>query len=225
MTSFCTVLVPHITRFISEKANAEATKLYKLFLEITYISTGILCCAALAAAPELMELLYSNKYADGLSIFCVYILVDLFRFTNITIVLSAAGKTRRLMIMGLGAMVFNALLNVVLYQTMGLIGPAVATLVITIAMGVLMLCFSARVMDARFSDFFDFKYMIVFAAESLILTLALTGIRRLLAQSGLHYFVILVIIAGIYGIVMLLLNGKKLLGDMLAVNRASKENT
>ena len=145
VTSFCTVLVPYITRYISEQKKQQAATLYKSFLEIGYISTGILCGAALAAAPQLMMLLYSNKYIDGLWIFIIYIFVDLFRFANITLILSAAGKTRTLMFLGVGSLMFNAVLNVLLYQWLGLIGPAVATLLVTVATGVIMLALGAGV--------------------------------------------------------------------------------
>jgi len=219
MASFCTVLVPYITRYISNKNKEKAAELYKLFIEIAYVSTGILCFAALSASPQLMKLLYSNKYTDGLAIFCVYIFVDLFRFTNITLVLSAAGRTKRLMILGVGSLAFNALLNIVFYRVMGIIGPAVATLVVIVITGVIMLSFSASILETRLSKLFDLKYLIVFVLESVALTFALSKLREYLHGMNIHYFAILVIVAGIYGITMLLLNGKRLLSDLYRVNR------
>ncbi|MBQ7324161.1 MAG: oligosaccharide flippase family protein [Clostridia bacterium] len=221
MASFCTVLVPHITRYISEKSNEKAAGLYKLFLEITYISTGVLCCAALAAAPQLMKLLYSNKYTEGLSIFCVYIFVDLLRFTNITLVLSAAGRTRRLMLVGAGSLLLNAVLNVVFYHWMGLIGPAVATLVITVGVGMLMLYYSAGIMGVGLSRLFDWKYLLLFVAESAVLTVLLNLVQQYLEKLDVHYFVILMFIAGLYAMIMALLNGKRLFRDMKRVNGVS----
>ena len=221
MTSFCTVLVPYITRYISEKKKEQAADIYKLFLEITYISTGILCCAALAASPQLMKLLYSNKYTDGLTIFCIYILVDLFRFTNITLVLSAAGRTRRLMLLGIGMLLLNGLFNVLFYNAIGIVGPAIATLATTVITGVVMMWFNAQVLDTRISSFFNLKYLLVFIAESVALTVALSFLQMHLEKMDVHYFVILVIVAGIYGIAMLLLNGKRLLADMKRVNLIS----
>jgi len=223
MASFCTVLVPYITRYISAGEREKAADLYKLFLEITYISTGVLCCAALSASPQLMKLLYSNKYTDGLDIFCVYILVDLFRFTNITLVLSAAGKTGRLMLMGLGALVTNGVLNIVLYGCMGIIGPAAATLITTILLGILMLYCGAKELKVPLTRFFDGKYIVLFVLENIVLTFALYRFQQLLAAWDVHYFLTLLIVAGIYGIVMLLLNGRRLIGDMKQVNKVSRK--
>lgn len=218
MASFCTVLIPHITRFISEKKKEKAASLYKLFLEIAYISTGILCCAALTAAPQLMKLLYSNKYTGALQIFCVYILVDLFRITNTTLLLSAAGKTKQLMFMGMGSLGINAVLNILLYHMVGIIGPAVATLLTTIIIGMLMLVFGARLLNAKLSVLFDFKYLLQLTAESIVLYFMLRMLRMYLEKMDVHYFLILIIIAGVYCGVMLLLNGRRLLKDMRQVN-------
>ncbi len=224
MTSFCTVIIPYITRYISEKKKENAAELYKLFLEITYISTGALCCAAIAAAPQLMQLLYSDKYVDGLTVFVIYILVDLFRFMNITLVLSAAGQTKRLMIMGIGALGCNAVMNVVLYQMFGIAGPAIATLATTVIWGVWMLHASAKVLETGLSRFFDWKYLLCFAAESLIMTVGLMFVQQIMADQGVHYFVVLMAICGMYGAMMLLLNGKRLLRDMKKVNNTAKYN-
>lgn len=221
MTSFCTVLIPYITKYISDHNKKRASELYKIFLEITYISTGILCCAALSAAPQLMKLLYSNKYTDGIAIFAIYILVDLLRFTNITLVLSAAGKTKTLMMVGLGSVACNLILNTLFYSWLGLIGPAIATLTVTAISGCLMIYFNSRALECKITDFFDLKYLLLFAAESIVLTVALSFFSRWLDKMDVHYFVILVLVAGLYGITMLALNFKRFWKALKKVNRKS----
>ena len=219
--SFMTVLIPLITRYLSENKKRQAATLYKSFLEISYISTGILCCAALATAPQLMKLLYSNKYTAGLSIFVVYLFSDLIRFTNITLLLSAAGKTRTLMWMGLASLVTNAGLNIILYRYAGVIGPAIATLLVTAVTGIVMLWLNARILSTQLLKFFDWRYLMIFSLESVVLTFALRCLRQCLDKLDVHYFVILVVIAGIYGITMLALHGKRLLEALIVVNNRS----
>lgn len=221
MNSFCTVLVPRITRLVSGGERHSAGKLYRLFLEISLLSTGILCCAALAASPQLMELLYSEKYAAGLPVFCIYILVDLLRFTNITLVLAAAGQTARLMCYSVGSLGMNVVLNYVFYCWFGVAGPALATLLTTMLLGIAILGSGSRVLDMKLRELFDGKFLLLFALESLILTMVLYGVQTRLERAGFPYFVILVLICGIYGGVMLLLHGKRLLRDLKQVNRAS----
>lgn len=221
MASFCTVLIPYITKYISEQKKRRAADLYKNFLELSYISNGILYCAALTSAPQLMKLLYSNKYTAALPVFCIYIFVDLLHFTNITLVLSSAGKTRTLMLLGLGSLGCNAILNIILYHQLDIVGPAIATLLVTAITGVLMLYFGARTLNTHFFKFFDWEYFALFVAESIVLTVLLSLVQQMLERRDVHYFLILVSVAGLYVLVMLLLHGKRLLRALERMNVAS----
>lgn len=222
MTSFTTVLIPQITRLIAEKNWDRAAILYKVFLEIAYVSTGILCCGALAVSPQLMQLLYSEKYLSGLAVFCIYIGVDLLRFTNITLVLSAAGKTGKLMFLGMGTLAANAVLNVALYGLMGVTGPAVATLVTTLGSGILILRLGAKELRTKMHRFFDLKYLALFAGESLAAVALLYFVQKWMSGTGISYLLILVAVGAVYGIGMLALNGKRLLRALKTVNQVTK---
>ena len=222
MSSFATVLFPHIIRLFAENNKREVTKLCRHYFEVAYVCTGILCFAALSAAPQLMKLLYSNKYTDGLAIFCVYIIVDFLRFANITTILSSAGKTKWLMALGVGSIAANAFLNFHLYNVMGLIGPAVSTLIVTAASGIIMLYLDTRVLKARVFELFNLKHLLLFILETVVLTVALSALDRALEANDVHYFLILVIVAGTYVAVMSLLNFKRLISNMRKINAESR---
>jgi len=219
MTTFCTVLMPKITKMIAVKEYQRTTETYRHFLELSYISTGILCCAALSAAPQLMTLLYSKNYLAGLRVFCVYILVDLVRFMSVTVILSAAGKTKTLLWLGTVALGCNAVLNVVLYHALGMVGPAIATLISTILLGIWMLKLSAKELHAKLKDFFDWKFVFMFLAESVILTVLSGLLQKWLTSLGLHYFIVLVAVCSLYCCVMLLLNGKRIFKALKNINK------
>lgn len=222
MTSFCTVLQPEITRRVAAEEYEQAVSLYRVFLEIAYLSTGVLCCAALSAAPQLMELLYSEKYISGLPVFCIYILVDLIRFTNITLILSAAGKTKKLMLVGMGALAANAVLNVILYSVIGISGPAAATLIITMGTGVMMLSLGAKELNAKISALFEIRCLAQFAVENMAAVAVFWCLQRQLSRLRVHYFLILILVCGGYCLCMLLRNGGRLLRDLKWVNAAAK---
>lgn len=223
MSSFATVLVPHIIKTFSSGNTVAATKMCRSYFEISYVSTGVLCFAALSSAPQFMKLLYSNKYTAGLAIFCVYILVDLARITNLTIIISSAGKSKWLMIMGGGSIAVNALLNFVLYDLIGLMGPAVATLIVTAVTGMIMIYLDSRVLKAKLTELIDFKYLLLFMAEAVVLTVALSFVGHMLDAWDVHYFINLVLIAGAYVLIMLLLNFKRVIANMKKLNSLSKE--
>lgn len=224
MYSFYTVLVPEITRRVAAKEKESTVLLYREFLEIACITTFVPFCAALAASPQLIRLLYTEKYIAGLPVFCVYILVDLLQFTNITLILSAAGKTKTLMLIGGGALVLNGVLNVLLYQCMGVAGPAVATLVVTLAMGAIMMYLSARELRAKLRDFFDLKFLLLFSVENLAAVLLLWQLQKWMENKGCHYFLTLVLIVGTYGVLFLMIHGKRLLRVLTQLNREAKKN-
>lgn len=223
MTSFCTVLLPEITRLVAAKDHRTAVSLYRVFLEIAYISTAVLCCAALTAAPQLMRLLYSDKYMSGLDVFRIYILVDLLRFTNMTLILSAAGKTKTIMFLGFGSIAVNAVLNVLMFRWMGVSGPAAATFLTILGTGVLMMHLSAKELGVKIYQFFDLKYLLLFLAESLLLTLLFARLQTWMAGKGIHYLAILVVICGCYCGCMLLLHGKRILSALKKVNQIAKK--
>lgn len=221
--SFMTVLLPQITRCIASKKYETARNLYRAFLEITYISTTVLCCAVLAAAPQVVELLYSSKYLSALPIFCVYVLVDLLRFTNITLILSAAGKTKKLMLLSLLALATNAVLNVLFYWLFGVIGPALATLATSALLGIMMMRLSAKALCGTLSGFFDWKYLLPFMAMSLVLTSLLWQGQRWLADY-LPYWLTLPIVAGVFVALMGALCAKRFLSAIRQVNALSKQS-
>lgn len=222
MGSFCTVLLPRLTRHVAQGEKREGLRLYRNFLEIAYISTTVLCCAALAAAPQLMELLYSQKYLSGLAVFCIYILVDLLRFTNLTMVLSAAGKTRLLMALGLGTLGLNAALNVALYAWLGVIGPAVSTLIATLVMGLFVMVFGSRELGGKLRDCFDLKFLALFTGGNLLAVGLFSGLQRMLAQANWHYFWILLMVCGGYCLSVGLIYGKRLLHLLRCINQDEK---
>lgn len=222
IASFTTVLIPKLTRLISGREFDRATSLYRAFLELAYVSTGIMCCAALVVSPQLIQLLYSSKYMSGLGIFAVYILVDLVRFTNITLILSVAGKTKKLMLVATGAVIGNLALNMVLFRLFGVIGPAVATLVTTLITGVLILSFGAKELRTGLLRLFDWKYFALFAAESLAAFAALYPLQRWMSQQGIGYLLIMLVVGGAYAGILLMLNGKRFLRTLRNINRMSK---
>ncbi len=217
-SSFFTVLLPPITRSIASGNKQNAARLYKQFMEITYISTTILCCAVLVAAPQVMELLYSAKYLDGIVIFCIYILVDLLRFANVPLILSAAGRTKTLMIMSLCSLIGNMLGNIVLYYIMGITGPALATLLTSAATALFLLWSSSRALECRLKDFFDTKYLARFMAVCAVSAVPFFLAQRWLASLNWNYLPIIVLIFGGYALILGLLHLKRFMRTLKQIN-------
>ena len=222
MSSFITILLPVITRGISEKRNSETIEVYRLFLEISYISTAVLGGCILVSAPEFVSLLYSDKYLGGLSVFCIYILIDMVKFMSITLLLTAAGKTRILMFISLGAILSNIGLNILFYKLMGLIGPATATLAVTFAAGLLILYFSAKELDGHIRELFDLRFLIKFFAVLTAAVFLFGYIRILLEKLEMNSYLILAVCSACYLTVTAFLFLKRLMRNMKRINGLSK---
>ena len=198
LISFMTVLLPHLTRQIAEKQYSKAVETYRAYLEISYISTALLAFSVLSAAPQAMELLYSEKYLSGLPVFCIYIVSDIFHFASITLILTASGKTRLLMRLGLLGLGANFILNILLYQLLGIAGPALATLLVSLGLGISILHYSAKELHASIRELFDCKFLLRFAAECIGGVLLFTCIQRRLCSGGMYYLWVLLLTAGGY---------------------------
>lgn len=222
MVSFCTVLLPYVTRYISEKRYEETKTLYKAFLELSYITTGILAMGAVLAAPELMEFLYTEKYLSGLGVFIIYVVVDMISVLNITLILSAAGKTKTIMFVSFGAFVSNLVLNVLLYRWLGFIGPAVATLVVMLTQGIIILCLGSREIKTNIFNMFDVKRLAIFLIEAVVLGALVYGVRLLIDPLDVHYMVRLVIYFALFAGPLLILNVKPVLKCVSVINGAKK---
>ena len=210
MASFCTVLLPYITKFIANKDYQKTVALYREFLELSYVTTAILAGAAFSGAGSLMTLLYSEKYLSGLPVFMIYICVDIVRFLGITLILSAAGRSKILVVISAAALLANVALNFALYYLLGVVGPAIATLLVTFVMGIVILIFSAKTLHAKIGAFFHKKYILLFTGE-LILNIALWSVIHEMLSHRIHYFLALCITAGGFALVMGALNVKRLM--------------
>lgn len=224
MTSFCTVLLPHLTSFIASGENEKAASLYKKFLQLTYITTVIMAVTVLISAPNFMTLLYTEKYLSGVSVFCVYIFVDVLKFTNITLLLSAAGKTKTIMNISIIGLLCNFVLNFVLYKLLGIVGPALATLVVTVIIGILILKYSIKALNAKFKDFFDLKHLIFFIIETTIIASVCYFIRRLLDNIEMHYFISLLIVSVIFIVAMIVINYRKIISLLKDIEKVKFSN-
>lgn len=198
LISFMTVLLPHITRQIAEKQYAKAVETYRAYLEISYISTALLAFGVFSAAPQAIELLYSEKYLSGLPVFRIYIIGDIFHFASITLIMTAAGKTKLLMQLGALGLGANLILNILLYRLLGITGPALATLLVSLGLGASILHHSAKELHTSICELFDCKFLLHFVAECIGGVLLFSHIQWRLCSSGIHYLWVLLLTAGGY---------------------------
>ena len=74
-TSITAVLLPQLVRLLQKKENEKALELWKMATNLSYICIAFLAAALFVFAPDVITILYSEKYLPGVGVFRVYSLV------------------------------------------------------------------------------------------------------------------------------------------------------
>lgn len=217
--SFLTVLIPIVTRQVRSEKYQDAQKTLKAYLRVGYLATWILVAGAIVNAKEMMLFFYDEKYLPGLTVFIIYLVVDMVRFANTSLILSAKGKTKTLMQWSIIALIVNLVFNVAAFKVLGVIGPAIITLAITVLLMMIYLHISAKEIKTTLVNLFDWKELFIEIGQLLFVGwLAYFG-KRLLNTCIKSYYLVLIIDYGVFIAVMLYINRNRIMDCLREINR------
>lgn len=216
--SFLTILIPILTRYFGEKDYIHGRILFKNYLKIGYYTSFTFTIACMILSKEMILFLYGEKYLSGQIIFILYTVVDMIKFANMSIVLSASGKTKTLMVCSLASLVANAGCNIVFYHIFGFVGPAIATVFVTVILTVVLAEMSAKSLKTSIWKLVDWKEFFLFVGELIGMGIACFGIKRMMETVETKPVVILCILGAAYVLGILVLNKKKILLAMKEIN-------
>ena len=153
-TSFIAVLMPKLSRMVKEKKIEEAVDAWKDTTSFTYIFMCFGVAALITFAPQVMTILYSQKYLPGTGVFRIYALILLWRTAYFGTMLSLHGETKKILWCSISSMLLNVVFNYVLYKLMGFTGPAWSTFLSIGIVNILQLKFSAKITGIPVSRLF-----------------------------------------------------------------------
>lgn len=156
-TSLTAVLLPQMAKLLKKGESEKAISLWGKTIELSYIIMSFIVTALIVYAPQVMTILYSEKYLPGVGVFRVYSLVLLLRITYFGMVLSAARKTKFILYSSIATLLVNVVLDFLLYMFMGILGPAVATFISIFVSVVAQLIATSRVVKVPFSRIFPWN--------------------------------------------------------------------
>lgn len=132
-----TLLLPVITSLFSKGQKEQGVRLWGVSISLSFSIISFLVAAMIVFAPQIMTILYSEKYITGVSVFRIYSLAMIWRTTYFGMALNATGKTNSILINAVISLIMNFILNIILYYSIGFVGPAIATfLSLAIASGI-----------------------------------------------------------------------------------------
>lgn len=218
VTSFALVLIPYIYRRVSEGRREESIELFSSYLKVGYYTVWTLGTMVLVAPATIISFLYADVYVSGESVFILYIFDNMIRFASVHLILTAAGKSKNVMIYSIISLVLNFILNMAFYYMWGMIGPAIATLIVALVYMFLILRDTTKTIQARWTEVFDFKDLILFTI-SLAVTWFITFIlNKLLVGWGLHKYVSMIISMAVFGLTILAVHFKRIFGILKKIN-------
>ena len=224
MASLTTVLLPIITKSIKEKNYEILQKIYKNYLNLCFITTWILIVGALICSRDLMVFLYDDKYLDGIWIFRIYLLVSLVSFSNLSIVMSASGRTKELMWISFFVLLTNLILNYLCFIWLGVIGPAISTLLVLAITNFIILLKCSKSMNICTLKLFEAGKIAVLVIETIIVAVICFVLQKVLEASQVFYVIKLFIVIGTFYLVMILLQVKTIVNYIKNINAISLEN-
>lgn len=184
-TSISSVTMPFIVRKISNEKYSDAATLWKKSIAMSFYITCFFVCALFTFAPQVISVLYSDKYLPGVNIFRVYTLVLLFRVTYYGMVLNSLGKTKTILKASVFTMVTNLVLDILLYKLFSLIspeaaliGPALATLISVSVMNMYQLILTKRLISVKFTDIYPVKTTFKVLAVNIALSAVFYAVQQ-----------------------------------------------
>lgn len=218
VTSFAMVLVPYIYGRVTEGKKEESAELFSSYLKVGYYSVWTLGTMILVAPEAIISFLYADTYVAGKSVFVLYIFDSMLRFASVHLILTAAGKAKRIMGYSIFAMVLNLVLNIAFYYLWGMVGPAISTLISAAVYTFLILRSTIRVIDARWSDIFKLREILPF-----VLTLAVTWLlthflHTWLCSLGLHVYISMIVSMAVFGLTILAIFFKPIFAVLKKIN-------
>lgn len=135
------------------------------------------------------------------------------------LILTASGKAKVLMKYSMIALGLNAVLNIVLYYFMGILGPAIATLITAIIYTYLVLRKTIKTMKVKWLDVLDLKDMIITLGALVLVGGCIHFINNYLLQIGINKYVLMMgSMAGVC-LFSLLFNGRKIKKCLYEINK------
>jgi len=159
-TSISSVVMPFVVKKVANKDFINAVKLWRKSMILSYYLICFSVVVLFVFAPQVISILYSEKYLPGVNVFRIYSCVLLFRITYYGMILNALGKTKMILKASIVTMLSNLILDLILYKVMGLLGPAFATLISVGVMNLYQLHLTKNITGVTFSDIYPIKDML-----------------------------------------------------------------
>lgn len=125
--SVISILIPEFVEHYKMKDYGNAIALWQRAMSKCAFILFPIMVFLMIFAPEVMTIVFSQRYRASYLPFRIYLLLIPVRITNFGALIMAAGKSRYILYKSLGSLLINLVLSLMLIRPMGAIGAAVGT--------------------------------------------------------------------------------------------------
>lgn len=219
-SSLTAVLLPQLARLLKDDENQKAINLWGNATTLSYIIICFLAAGFFTFAPDVMTLLYSEKYLSGVSVFRVYNIVLLLRCTYFGMILNAKGNTKFIFFSSIISLILNIILNPILFNIIGFIGPAIATFLSQLIVNYIQLNFTASTINIRFSKIFPWRRLGFITVINILLALIFYQLKNSMKFDRVVGSLFESILLGIlWGVIYLIIMRKEIKKQWLELNK------
>ena len=155
--SLTAVLLPHLARLLGKGEYQESVELWSRSVTLSYVFMSFFVAVLFVFAPQVISILYSDKYLPGVDVFRIFSLVILLRTTYFGIILNSIGKTKFIFYISIASLFLNLALSFLFYKLFGFIGPALASFASIGLVNFLQLKATGKILNIPFRNIFQWK--------------------------------------------------------------------
>lgn len=201
-TSITAVLLPQVIRLLEKDKKDRVLAIWGSATALAYMLICFCVTALVVFAPDVIRILYSDKYLAGVEVFRIYSLVLLLRCTYFGMILNAKGKTKFILYSSIMALILNIVLNIILYYMFGFIGPAIATFISQLIINLAQLLFTTKVLKVNFKEIFPWKNIFYVSMINMLLAAIWIMSKNLLLLDQAIGSICETILIGLVGVVL-----------------------
>lgn len=213
-TAFTAIFLPQMVALVKNKNINSAVSRWKDIMVINYILLAFCASASIVFAPQIISLLYSHAYLDGVAIFRIYSLTLILRITYWAMILNAFGKIQEILLNSVSCLLINAILSVLLYKAIGFVGPALATLISILAIVIFQIVRTSKLINVPIRQIIPLREFVLPSLVSLSSGLGVFAVVNYIGlgidNSGIFSAILIGLVWGVLYLVIFAKKIKKL---------------
>ena len=180
--SIMAVLMPEFVKLYKNKDIKNLIKIWhSSIMKVAFLFFPLMCILFIYS-EEFMTLFFSSKYKSSAQIFKIYLLGLPCRITIFGVILLSLNLSSYVFKYAIYTFILNLILNYVLINQLGVIGPAVSTIMVTYFIAALQLNRISKEFNYKFYSIFPWKKLIQLMTISILVLLSVYVIDLLVIE-------------------------------------------